>query len=139
MIPVDQTIFSTEEEPRIGNCFSATIASLLEIPLEKVPYFIGMGKDWFRPFCLFLDEYKMHFTGTYMFHTWPSGEERTWEHLLELSSGIDGYFICGGKSPRPFVTSGHSVIYKDGKLVHDPYPSRAGLLDLEDALMIERR
>jgi hypothetical protein len=55
--PVDQTTFGAPG----GNCFSACVASLLEIPLSEVPYFMGDGPieqeyDWFNPFLAWLRE-----------------------------------------------------------------------------------
>lgn len=44
MKPVDQTTFGFPG----GNCFSACIASLLEMPLDDVPYF--MHGDWYDAF-----------------------------------------------------------------------------------------
>jgi len=41
--PVDQTSYGALD----GNCFSACIASILEVPLTAVPYFWGPGQDQF--------------------------------------------------------------------------------------------
>lgn len=38
MKPVMQTIFPEENNPFKGNCFSSCLASVLELPLEKVPH-----------------------------------------------------------------------------------------------------
>lgn len=40
-----------------------------------------------------------------------------------------GFAIMGGKSPRGFQ---HAVVAKDGVMVYDPHPSRAGLVKVED-------
>ncbi len=42
MKPVDQTTFGHPG----GNCFSACVASLLEMSVDQVPYFMGHD-DWF--------------------------------------------------------------------------------------------
>ncbi|WP_299008475.1 hypothetical protein [uncultured Caulobacter sp.] len=45
MRPVDQTTFGVPG----GNCFSACVASLLSLPIDEVPYFMG-ADDWFAYF-----------------------------------------------------------------------------------------
>jgi len=40
-----------------------------------------------------------------------------------------GYHILGGPGPRGF---GHSVVGLNGEMVHDPHPSREGILSVED-------
>ena len=131
MIPVMQTRFSNEEGTEHGNCFTACVASLLEVPIESVPDFSSMGHRWFPTFYRFLDSHGYEFfgSGTIKSHGIKS---------LEEFKGVDGYVIVGGKSPRTYVKRGHAVIYKNGKLVHDPHPSGEGLLEVEDWYFIER-
>jgi hypothetical protein len=75
--------------------------------------------------------------GTFTFDR-PGKPRRLWSELASLSPGIDGLYICEGESPREYVTEGHACIFDGtGKLVHDPHPSRAGLLTVEHAMMIE--
>jgi hypothetical protein len=50
MIPVDQTVFTVPG----GNCFSACVASLLNILLNDVPYFMG-DDTWFDVFSKWLE------------------------------------------------------------------------------------
>lgn len=137
MKPVDQTIVSSLDETVHGNCLAACLASLLEVPLETVPELQKMDREWFGPFNDFLEAHGYQFLGTFHFHR--DGRIRTWSELLALSPGVDGFFICGGTSHRAHVTRGHAVIYKDGVMVHDPHESRMGVLDLRDAMMIERK
>ena len=40
---VKQTIEHDPEKGNCGNCFSAVLASLLDIPIEDVPVFSGEG------------------------------------------------------------------------------------------------
>jgi hypothetical protein len=137
MKPVMQTKFTDPEQTVHGNCQAACVASLLDLPLSAVPAFEDMGDEWFGVLYEFLRKHGYDYAGTK--YTGPSHNQFWWEFLLESSPGIDGYFIVGGKSPRAWVTRGHAVIYKDGVLVHDPHPSGAGLLVVEDVMMIERR
>ena len=137
MKPIDQTIVSSLDGAVHGNCFPSCIASLLEVPLESVPEFQKMDGAWHDPFWEFLNQHGCEFQGTFSFER--DGRIRTWDELLALSPGIDGFFICNGTSHRAHVTRGHAVIYKDGVLAHDPHSSRMGLLELKHAMMIERR
>lgn len=107
MKPVDQTTFG----PRDGNCFSACIASLLELSIADVPWFMGGQDDawmernllpWLAPRGLYALCFKLGFDW------YPPG-----------------YYIVGGESARGGCL--HSVIAQAGKTVHDPHPSRDGL------------
>jgi len=137
MIPLDQTEFSNREETVHGNCMSACLASLLEIPLSEVHNLAELGDKWFPYVWDILKRHGYAFHGTFYFNH-PKRGERTFHEFYTLSPGVDGFVIVGGKSPREYVTRGHSVIYKYGVMAHDPHPSRAGLFTLEDAMMIER-
>lgn len=44
MIPVDQTTYGHTD----GNCFSACVASILEIPIEEVPNTLGVNAELMR-------------------------------------------------------------------------------------------
>lgn len=126
MRPVDQTKFGPVE----GNCFSACVASILEISIDDVPQFmVGVWLDNLRDWCA-----ARGLRATY----WPS---RGWaEANGEKFLGVPtGYSIMTGESPRhPGVF--HSVVALDGAMVHDPNPSRAGVLhdvDCHDFVTLE--
>jgi hypothetical protein len=113
MIPVNQTTFgTTKESPEVGNCWSACIASLLEIPVEEVPTFAALD-DWFEE------------TRDWLF-------SRGWEilpihpsALMALSGGrFEGWLIATGKSPRG--VHNHSILVSMDAF-HDPHPSKDGL------------
>lgn len=104
MKPVDQTVFA----PGKGNCFSACVASILEVGTDEVPFFMvdAAWKDLFLDWC---------------------GERRL---VVDFSSGFPAplgeFYIANGISPRG-DTRGHSVVMRDGHVVHDPHPDRTGL------------
>lgn len=113
MTPIDQTIFSTPEDKVKGNCLQAALASIFELPLEKVPHFAEMGHTWY---------------------------EQMWEWLkrfglmplcVQKSSGrtVFGYSIGTGPGPRGFQ---HAVVCYNGDMVHDPHPSKAGLVEIKE-------
>ncbi len=126
MKPVDQTRVSSPENPHNGNCFCACVASLLELPIEEVPDFNSMPDSWFMPFIRFLRKNGYEFGGT--------GKPEN----LKDEKGVDGFVIVEGSSYRDFVTRGHAVIYKNGILAHDPHPSKSGLKEVQNYLIITR-
>ena len=102
MKPVDQTTYGLNN----GNCFSACIASILEIPLEEVPLFLGAHWPGFAP--------------------WLA--ERGLAASIYRSEVYvpRGYSIAGGQSLR-FAGRNHACVARDGAVVHDPHFSRDGL------------
>lgn len=107
MIPVFQTI----EGPELGNCYAACIASIFEIPIDKIPNpnpNLDFYRDIYGPF---LEKYNLclaHFKN-------PEGSEFF----------PAGYQIAGVKSPR--FDCDHAVVVYNGKIVHDPHPSKDSL------------
>ena len=111
MKPVTQTIFHDDSEGRTGNCFASCIASVLELALGSVPNF--MENDSYRESINeFLEPYNLRHEEIGLGFEWV-------EHLKD-------FVIVGGKSPRG--TFNHSVIYRNGELVHDPHPSGEGIV-----------
>lgn len=131
---IDQTKFSTKDGTQKGNCFSACLASLMDLPIENVPNFAMMEEDtWYGNFLDFLEKYNHSYKGMFYFE-----QEGTWADLLKEYPEFGDTFIVGGKSPRDWITAGHAVIYKDNKLLHDPHFSREGILLLEYAYLIRK-
>jgi len=115
MKPVDQDVFGTP----YGNCLAACVASILELPLIAVPNFMaftGPKRDaWWDAFDIFLRSRAL---------------VRQYRGHLDEAAPPAGYAILSGQSPRgPFL---HSVVALDGEMVHDPHPSRDGLLTRQD-------
>jgi hypothetical protein len=109
MRKVKQTKFHTKKAK--GNCMAAAFASILNLPLESIPQFEKMARDeWQESLFRWL-----HRIG-YDMEVWHEDESPK------------GYAIANGPSSRGV---GHSVIYKDGKLAHDPHPSGDGLVRVE--------
>lgn len=126
MKPVIQTKISTHDGKINGNCFWAAVSSVTEILLEE---FVGYEdrQDWFSLLWEVLIKYGFTYVGTL----------HTEEKILNYKKGVDGYYVVSGESPRGFVR-GHAVVYKDGRLVHDPYLGGNGLMKLKHGYMIER-
>ncbi len=121
MKPVDQTRFGFDyTRDDCGDCFSACVASLLELPLGAVPIFMEKP-NWLLAL-----------------NTWLK-QRGFWAVTFELTEGgwsPEGYCILGGKSPRATGDEMHAVVGFGRKVVHDPHPSRAGLVDLRDVTLL---
>ena len=101
MSPVDQTTYG----PTHGNCISACLASILEVPIETVPSFVDTY--WWERFVGWLAAQGL--AATSVEGTIPPG-----------------YAIAFGPSTR-LADRGHACVALDGVIVHDPHPSREGL------------
>lgn len=119
MRPVDQTRFGAGE----GDCFAACLASLLELSIEQVPNFCadtsGEDTEWFTHVRAWLRGFRL--TAVCM-HGPP--------HPRQLA---DTFSIVCGSSARGLR---HATIWLGSSLVHDPHPSRAGLVEVEDTTVL---
>lgn len=122
---IDQTTFGHPG----GNCFSACVASILELPLEDVPYFMAEPEDqWYARFETWLECRDMY----PLMQPLPDGP-RGW--------APSGFHILSGHSPRKpdDPEALHSVVGYHGRILHDPHPSRAGLLSWKDTIVLVQR
>ena len=119
MIPVFQTKFTklTDDDPpqyiTRGNCHAACLASLLECKISDLPPFEELPDDgsWYFATLQALDKYDLDFSPCHV-------------------SLVQPYYAIGyGKSPRG--NWGHSCVYFNGKLLHDPYPHGGGLTRID--------
>lgn len=102
MRPVDQTTYGSHD----GNCLSACLASILEVPIDDVPLFLGAYWDDFLP--------------------WLK-DRGLWVSLYKAEDYVPpGYSIAAGPSKR-FAGKLHACVAFNGMIVHDPHPSRDGL------------
>ena len=101
---IDQTEFGDK-----GNCQSACIAMLFGLQLADVPNFTLVG-----------DEYKQ----SEAMWTWCHARGIGYSRVAPSRHDGNGFYIAGGISRRGLL---HSVIYRDGKLWHDPHPDRTGI------------
>ena len=126
MNKVMQTIFTGPD----SNCFQACIASILELPLEKVPNFCGLyDKYWLPKTIEWLKQKGYNFV---------FGIKET--PIIPLG----GLIILDGISPR-FPDKFHASIYRlvnitdvncEWVLAHDPHPDNDGVGTLKDWLYI---
>jgi hypothetical protein len=116
VIRVDQTIVGVK-----GNCYSACLASLFEIPIEEAPYgfetYKGTDDTFWEPIYQWVAD-----KGYGIFHCTVTSD-------FDISS-CPGYVIGVGKIEDE-STMHHAVIYYNGILHHDPSPMKRGIAKLE--------
>lgn len=114
MKPINQTIF----KPPHGNCLQAAIASIFELPLDKVPNFMERKSDWWDFYQRWLgqtfDVYSLRFDAGH-YDAWLDGNKGPAEGYI-----INGYHLITGKSPRGDYN--HVVVGYDRKPIFDPFP-----------------
>jgi hypothetical protein len=101
------------------DCFSACLASVMELPLEAVPKFFEIaGKDeteWWKAV-----------KGWLATHGW--GVINIDCNAFKLRR-IDGCLIVAGESARGLD---HSTVWDKGKMVHDPHPEQRGIKEARE-------
>ena len=116
MKPIMQKNIHNPEKGIMGDCLRACICSLLEISDENIPNF-AEDTDYPMQLINFLKSkgYRLKYS-------------------IEEPINIE-YYMVWGLSPR---NNKHSVIYHNGKLVHDPHPMSGGVLPTQ-YVWLERR
>ena len=120
MTPVDQTHFWAPDGSSQGNCLQAATASILDLPLDEVPNFHDCEQGFWQGFKDFIKS-----RGYVVMALRKDGWCR--------HSGA--HYLAYGQSPRGVT---HAVVYCRGVLAHDPHPSRAGILDVEEINVLVR-
>lgn len=117
MTPIDQTIF-TEADVH-SNCLEACIATIMDVPLEFVPHLNGKnqpGPHWSAA----LNEWLAQWDWAYLeVGSLPPSDYK--------ALNINLYHVIVGPSVRD--EEFHAVVGRNGRMVHDPHPSRAGLAE----------
>jgi len=118
MNPVDQTILNDPDNGVYGDCQRACIASLLEMDPYDIPHFNEKNDD------IHFNETLNGFLGSLGYFHLISNTFSFYTH--QKFGAVDCYHLIYGKTERG---TQHAVVGLNGKMVHDPHPSRAGLLD----------
>jgi len=123
MTPVDQSIF----EDGKGNCLSACVASLLDLPLSEVPNFAEM--DYFAGLESWLAERQIRsFTVRFAEPTHCSMAYFGYSpHLLLVWGGSPRCDASGKRKQHAAIGRGNGYGIE---VVHDPHPSRDGLVNI---------
>lgn len=121
MIPVDQEFVDDRENGQFGDCQRAVIASLLELPLSEVPHFLQETGDNNLQFWTAIQTF---LAKRGLLHVSFSKFDAAFYTETYGTPAI--YHEISGPSPRG-KGLWHCVVGCNGKLVHDPHPSKAGL------------
>lgn len=118
MIRVKQSTFGGPDAPRRerGDCYSACLASILELPLAEVPRFCEVDDDVDR---LEWEQSWLAERGLYVAAMVLSDD------FLRGAASRFGLAVLSGKSPRGDWR--HAVVSLGGRVVHDPHPSSDAL------------
>ena len=114
--PQDQEYLSSPDMP--GDCARAVIASLLDLSISAVPHFLHLANRTAEGFYHRIEEFLESHGYAMAWHATP---------MYHLHEGIDVYHYISGPSPRGGGLF-HAVVGLNGNVVHDPHPSREGLL-----------
>lgn len=107
-----------------GDCLRACVASLLGECYEQVPHF-AQHLDWWNLMRRWARERGGDF-GCFL------PQDGSIRHALQ--DGSEGLFIGSGPSPRGAFR--HVVLVdQDLDLIHDPHPSDAGLLEVDEVIV----
>lgn len=140
MIPIIQTkvvVNNSKGEMVVrGNCLAACIASLLEMPITDVPNFevlYGINDTYYYEVLWAWLGHLGYEMGTDERYSCFHGNESNSHFKQELT---DKLYLVSGKSPRGVY---HICIYQNGTLVHDPHPTKEGLLTEEHFEYFEKK
>ena len=129
---VDQEHLNDPATGTLGDCVRACIASVLDLPREEVPHFL------LKPDGTPCEAWWLQF------HRWC--RERGFFPVTVKWKDINGHYwwwdsdqcyIVFGQSPRGQFQ--HAVVYQDTKLLHDPHPSREGIVGDPDEILLLAR
>jgi len=114
MIKVKQTILSAPK----GNCFAACLASILELPIDVVPNFVGdYGENWF----IHLVDWLKPLNLSVVF--------LTYDNETELPRGYSIMSVESSNGPW-----NHCLVALDGVAVWDPSPGGNGVIGCKPKL-----
>ena len=117
MTPQKQTKVTTADQH--GNCFSACLASLLDVSIDTVPDFSNI-ENWHDEYERFLSDNGYEHNGCDTLGEWMDSNT---------------FYIVGGYSPRG-TSRGHAVIYKGTKPFFDPHPVNTFLTKPNEVYLI---
>lgn len=122
MIPVKQTIVHDIANGVYGNCFSACLASLLELHIDQVPHFTAHIPKGQREWTDLVNAWLRRRDLAYF-----EVEASRFDLWVPVLEGI-GYYVLTGPSPRG-PDWDHAVVARGGRIVHDPHPDDTGLAE----------
>jgi hypothetical protein len=124
--PIPQSIFVSTGVR--GDCFRACVASILELPIEDVPHFVAIEKDWWGEVQRWLAKWDL-------FALWI----RVGEDFMLGWPAETTYCILNGESPRAKGRKHCVVARLDGwnfEVVHDPHPEGGGIVGTPESAVL---
>jgi hypothetical protein len=106
------------------------VASLLACDINEVP-FLGKEESW-EDYELRLNDFLKQRYQLFVYVV--SYDLEQYENFFKVDLK-DTYYIVAGDAERGFF---HSVVYKNGKLAHDPHPSGVGLLNVQTVYLFQK-
>jgi hypothetical protein len=123
MKPVDQQYVKDPALNQYGDCQRAVIASLMELNIAQVPHFLQEVMDGKTA-----EQGSLGFYGYIDSWLAERGYAMMWSHN-PLLHAPDTVCQISGPSPRGNGVWHAVVGTAGGKIIHDPHPSKAGLLE----------
>jgi len=119
MKPVDMLV-QHDPPDAIGDCFRCVVASIFELPAEEVPHFgqYDWGEDGERGRTA-LREWLVPRGFYYLDVEWTAEQIVNWEPVFQFHHLMSGLSARGTR---------HACVGYGGKVVHDPHPSRSGIM-----------
>jgi hypothetical protein len=124
----DQTTFSDKSQGTHGDCFRATVCTLLQLSPELFPHPIASDGKWNMAFHRKLRD--LGFSARVMDYDPALSTDPALVSSENPNWVIPRVVLAAGLSERGVR---HSVVWDRiaGRMIHDPHPSRAGLLDID--------
>lgn len=129
------SVFQKVVDPVHGDCMRACAASLTDTPIEQVPDFGNLrerGRQWFQAWEDFFAGAGWTIERQFFSLPGEAGQRAAVEAMKHF--GEEFVIVWGPSANEEGV--GHSVIYRDGELFHDPHPGGKGLLKIESFWII---
>lgn len=126
MKPQKQLFRHEPQNNIIGDCHRAALASVLDLPIHKVPHFAQLEQE--TPGYTFWGGVREFLASRGLVavdHYWD-GAVFALADLLRWQGSINpsAYYLLGGTSPRGFP---HTVVGLGGEIVLDPHSDNTGL------------
>lgn len=119
MTPADQEFVHRPDIGQHGDCQRAVIASLLDLPISEVPHFLQQADGDPSDYWDLLQAFLRARGFAYMTQKARCGS-------IFFGDDVEVFHEIAGPSPRGNGVW-HAVVGRNGKVVFDPHPSRAGL------------
>lgn len=130
MKPQEMEFLHDPENGVLGDCLRACVASVLELDRAEVPHFVALGvgdaedegMEWWEEMRSWLAERDLE--------CWYISEEYYDPKFLTRASYEE--LLVSGKTVRGNGKVQHVCVAEpDGSVLHDPHPSRAGLISID--------